>query len=190
MALSLNYSICVINNCTELRFCETTGIYSTSNLTGYGVPNDAVSDMVSAVLTITNPGGTSYNIDLFATGLFPSDNTSISYDIPLSGMGSPVSITDGKWTFVYTVVSGAAVTYTKTIFKYTVCNSECCVTKMQPTLDTCDSCIKTDNTTYLTAWSFLESLKKAASCGDEANFTAIKKIVDKLCLNSECKTCK
>jgi len=62
---------------------------------------------------------------------------------------------------------------------------------MLPDVDTCDCCKETtDYKNYILAWTQLQSLKKAAACGDETNFTAIKKIIDKLCLNSGCKTCK
>jgi len=191
MALQLNFNTCVINGCTQIRFSETTGLYSTANPGGWGAPNIDVSDAVTATLAITPYGSTTtYTIDLLDTGLFPTHETSFEYDLPLSEIGSPTSIVDGQWLFVYTVTD-ATDTYTKTIYKYFYCNSECCVTSMLPDIDTCDCCKETsDYKNYILAWTHLQSLKKAAACGDSANFAAIKKIVDKLCLNSGCKTCK
>lgn len=191
MALQLNFSTCVINACTEIRFTETTGVYSSANTGGWGTPNIDLSDAVTATLAITPYGSTTtYTLDLLATTLFPTDNISFTYDIPLSDIGSPTSIVDGQWLFVYTITD-ATDTYTKSIYKYFFCNSECCVTSMQPDIDTCDCCKETsDYKNYILAWTQLQSLKKAAACGDSDNFTAIKKIVDKLCLNSGCKTCK
>jgi len=190
MALQLNFSTCVINSCSQIRFTETTGVYNSSNTTGYGTPNPLDSAMTSATLTITNPDGVTYTLDLFVTSLFPTYNTSQYYDIPLSSIGSPTSIEDGEWLFVYTVSDGVD-TYTKTIYKYFYCNSECCIKQMQPNVETCDCCKETQSyKDYILAWTQLESLKKAAACGDVDNFNAIKKIVDKLCLNNGCKTCK
>ncbi len=191
MALKLSYNICVTQACTQLKFTETTGFYDViTNTTGYGTPNILISDVLTAVLTIKGPNGITYNVNLFSTGLFPDDLSGIEYTIPLSSYGSPSMITDGQWYFVYTITTAGA-TYSTTIYKYFTCNTECCVTSMQPDLKTCDCCDdnpELDN--YIKAWSFLQSLKKAAECGDYTNFTAIKKIVDKLCLNSGCKTCK
>ena len=190
MSLQLNFNTCVINSCSQIRFNETTLSYTTSNTGGYGTPNPIDGSFTSATLEITNPSGTAYTIDLFATSLFPTFNSSQVYDIPLTDMGSPTSIVDGQWKFVYTISDGVN-TYSKTIYKLFYCNSECCVTSMQPTVETCDCC--NDNksyNTYIKAWSFLQSLKNAAKCGDTTTFTSIKKIVDKLCLNNGCKTCK
>ena len=191
MALQLKFDLCVVNACTQLRFTETTGLYSTANPGGWGPPNIDLNDAVTASLAITPYGSTAtYTIDLLATTLFPTYQTSFTYDIPLIEIGDPTSIADGEWLFTYTVTD-ATDTYTKSIYKYFYCNSECCVTNMLPDIDTCDCCKETtDYKNYILAWTHLQSLKKAAACGDEANFTAIKKIIDKLCLNSGCKTCK
>jgi len=191
MALIPKIDLCVINDCTQIRFSENTGFYNTTNTGGYGAPNLAVGSATTAVLTITNPAGTVYTIDLFATTIFPSNVLYTSYDIPLASIGSPSSIVDGKWTFSYAVSDGVT-TYTTSIFKYFYCNSKCCVTEMLADLDlTCDCCKESITyKNYELAWAQLETLKKASKCGDETNFTAIKKIVDKLCLNSGCKTCK
>lgn len=190
MSLQLNFDLCVVNSCSQLRFNECTGYYSTANPTGWGTPNPNVLLATSATLDITGPDNITHTVDLFATTLFPTNNTLFEYDIPLSSIGSPSTITDGQWKFLYTVVADGA-TYTREIYKYFYCNSECCVTGMQPTVTTCDCCDKNESyNNYITAWTFLQSLKDAAKCGDYTNFTNIKKIVDKLCLNSGCKTCK
>lgn len=190
--LNLKFDLCVVNACTQLRFSETTGVYSTANLGGWGTPNINLSDVLTATLTITPYNSTTiYAIDLLATTLFPTDNSSFTYDIPLSSIGNPSNIVDGKWLFVYTITDGTN-TYTKSIYKYFYCNLECCVTNMLAALDlSCDCCKDSlEYKNYILAWTQLQSLKKAAACGDETNFTAIKKIIDKLCLNSGCKTCK
>lgn len=192
MALQLKFDLCVINGCTQIRFSENTGYYSSVNTTGWGSPNQQLVDTISATLDITNPDGDTYTIDLLATTLYPTNVMYTPYDIPLSDIGSPTFIEDGEWKFVYTVTDIKNNTATTTIYKYFYCNSECCVTQMLATLDlSCDCCKDSqDYKNYILAWTQLQSLKKAASCGDSTNFTAIKKIIDKLCLNSGCKTCK
>lgn len=190
--LSLKFDLCVINACTQLRFSETTGFYNSTNLTGWGTPNQQLADTISATLEITVPSGTVYTLDLYATTIFPTNVMYTPYDIPLASIGSPTTIEDGEWKFVYTVADSKTNVATTTIYKYFYCNSACCVKQMLADLDlTCDCCKESvDYKNYELAWIELESLKKAAACGDADNFAAIKKIVDKLCLNSGCKTCK
>jgi hypothetical protein len=189
MALALKFSICQASNCKDYTFKELTGTYNAiNNLTGYGTPNIDTTVVTSAVLTVTDPLGVITTIDLFAVGFPVKDLTLNGYLI-----SSLTTLSDGKYTFTYTVtVAGEPdVIYTKTIYQYFFCNSECCVTKMLPYVESCDCC--NDNVSqknYLTAWSMLESLKKAAQCGDSTVFASILKILTKLCLNSACKTCK
>ncbi len=186
--LALNFEICQVNSCKDLVFSETTGAYNaTYNLTGWGTPNLTLAEAASATLTITNPSGGITIINLVPQG-FPTD------DLTLDGytIASATALPDGQYTFTYTVVSNAnpAVTYTKTISKLFYCNSECCVTKMLPYIEECDTCqsnISSKN--YIIAWTTLESLKAAASCGDVTSFTNLLRIITNLCKNSACKTC-
>ncbi len=189
MALVLNFDVCVVNKCTQLEFTETTGEYnSVTNTTGWGTPNIELNTAETAVLTITSPSGTQYSINLLDHD-FPSSNVDFSYIFSLDNL---TNIVDGKWTFVYTITDSEADTYTKTIYKLFYCNSDCCVEQMLTDLDlTCDCCSK-DLTyeNYVKAWTFLQALKNAAECGDYNSFTNILKILDRLCKNINCKTCK
>lgn len=191
MALVLKYNLCVTDGCTQIKFTENTGFYSTVNTTGWGTPNVLLSNVVSAVLTIKGPDGISHNVNLFSTALFPSDTSNTEYTIPLASYGSPTTITDGQWYFLYTVTMNDTTVYKTTVYKYFYCNLECCVNSMLLNIETCDCCTTYDSyKNYVHAWTMLESLKDAAKCGDVTRFTSIKKIIDKLCLNSGCKTCK
>lgn len=187
MALIPKFEICVINNCTQIKFTETTGIYTASNQGGYGSPNPELVDVTTAVLTITSPDETEYIIDLLAED-FPSSTSdfSIILDIDLT------SIIDGKWLFEY-VVSTVSTSYTKTKYELFFCNSECCVKQLLTNLklENCGcNCESIDYDTYIKASTLLDGLKKASSCGDVSSFTRIKTTLDKICLNSGCKTCK
>lgn len=186
--LSLNFEICQVGACKNLVFSETTGNYDvTYNPTGYGAPNIELTDVATATLSITDPTGTVSTLDMMSHG-FPTDDLTIDgYTIT-----STTVLPDGQWTFTYTITTNLlpSETYVKTINKLFYCNAECCVTKMLTTVDTCDCC--NDNTAlnnYVKVSTFLESLKKAATCGDVLNFSNILKIVNKLCKNSGCKTC-
>lgn len=190
MALILNFSTCVVNGCTQIKFTETTGVYSASNIGGYGAPNNTLGSITTAVLTITSPSLVVYTINLFPL-TFPSSNSSFSYTIPTAILGL-TTIVDGKWTFTYTVSDGIT-TFTTTKYSLFYCNSECCITQKLANLELtdCDCCkTSTDYDDYILAWTYLQSLKDAAECGNVDSFTKIKKIIDKLCLNNGCKTCK
>lgn len=190
MALIPQISTCVVNGCSQIKITETTGVYSTSNLGGYGSPNNTLGSITSSTLTITSPSSVIYSINLFTLG-FPSNNLSFSYTIPFTTLGL-TNIEDGQWTFVYTVSDGIT-SFTTTKYSLFYCNSECCVSKKLANLklEDCDCC-KTDKSydDYVLTQTMLESLKDAAKCGDTSKFAKIKKIIDKLCKNTNCKTCK
>lgn len=189
MALNLNFDICQKSNCKDITFSETTGLYNSSyNLGGYESPNISSSSVLTAVLTITSPSNVIYTINLFTSG-FPTANINSEYLISLI---PNTLLDDGQWKFVYTITTSSQ-TYIKTIYKYFYCNSECCVQQMLSDLniEDCDSCNDTKGSKdYIIASTFLESLKNAAKCGDLSNFSNISKILNKICKNKDCKTCK
>ena len=107
MALNLNFDVCVINDCSEVKFTETTGIYSATNLGGYGTPNIATTDAVSCQLDVTSPNGVLVTINMITAG-FPSSNTSLSRVLTQTMM-AVTSITDGEWIFTYRVSDGVDI---------------------------------------------------------------------------------
>lgn len=184
--LKLKFDVCVVNACSQISFTETTGAYSASfNTTGYGADTIEIADIKSAVLTVTSPSGTIYTYDLYDTELFPNVFSGLEYLLP-----TITSVEDGKWCFNYTIDDGSDL-YTTEVCKLFYCNSECCVSNMLSKIEACDCKLNIfDLENYMKASTFLESLKEAAICGDVVNFNSIKKIIDKLCKNNECKTCK
>jgi hypothetical protein len=192
---TLNLNTCVINGCTQIRFYETTGIYSSANTGGYGDgssgQNYPLSDYDSAILTITSPSNVVYTIDLTLKG-FPTNNVSHYYDLTSEDLGGLTEIVDGKWLVKYEV-TGTSPALSKTIYQLFYCNAECCVNEQlnKLTLLDCDcNCDDVDYKNYTKTWTFLQALKNAAKCGDITNFAKLQKIISKLCINSECKTCK
>ena len=96
MALIPNISLCLKSSCKKLIFSETTGAYNNpANLGGYGGINPNTTDITSAILTIKDPNGIIYTINLLATTYFPTNNTLFEYIIPLSSIGNPINIIDG-----------------------------------------------------------------------------------------------
>lgn len=193
MALVPSISLCLKTGCTKLVFKETTGVYNAStNLGGYGSPNPTTASIVSAVLTITSPNNIVYTIDLFATTFFPTSNKDYEYSILALDLGLN-NFEDGEWTLVYTLISNVEVIYTTTKVSIFTCNSACCVQDLLLDIDpnninSKENIIKIDN--YKKAKSFLDTLRYYANCSNLDQFNNIKLILDRLCANNDCKTCK
>lgn len=188
--LTIDFNICLESGCETFTFTETTGAYSATNLTGWGAPNALTSSITTAVLQVTAPSGAMSTINLLTEG-FPSSNPSFSYDFAASVVDT---YEDGKWEFLLFYDDGAGNTYMKKYVRLFYCTTKCCVDTMLAALEADDCDCNTKNsaamTNYLKAIIFLEMLKNAAKCYQVDNFTSIKAILDKLCANSGCQTCK
>jgi len=195
MALKLTFDICVTNGCTVFKLSELTGQYSATNLTGYGYTEDnpPTEVMASATLTIISPSNITYTVDVMTQFNWPTSNPYLFANITAESLGL-TTLEDGLWIFTYTLVeedTGTIYSTTKNYLNF--CTSNCCVSQMLANLnlDECGcECNDVQYENYLKAWVQLEGLKNAAKCGDIESFNNIKKIVDKLCKNINCKTCK
>ncbi len=187
MALELRFNIQQSYNCKEFIFTETTGVYSAGNLTGWGAPNPLTSDATVATLTVTDPGGTSYVINLF-TSDFPSSNNSTEYTITFDEIGGAANtaITDGIYTFLYTVTA-SDVTYTQTKISTLTCNVACCVYSMFKDIDFECDCAHDAKEKAIDAWILLKGLQ--SNCGTTADFETNLATLQRLCLNSNCANC-
>ncbi len=189
MALIPQFNICESSGCNSLSFSETTGVYSEDNPTGYGAPNVAIDDILTAVLTITI-GSTSYDIDLFATGNFPTTDSDVIYTIDPTEIGysSGDEIPDQIITFTYTLTTESA-TYSQVLVKALYCQVTCCVNTMFVELDYACDCAMDSINEALKAFAMLQGLKQAAGCANITNFNNILTQLNKLCANSECSAC-
>ncbi len=191
MSVVLSFQICQSGDCSSLQFSELTGAYDAiSNLTGWGSPNSLISDALTATLTITLADSSSYTIDLFATGNFPTTSSTI-YDIINTDIGLVVGdvIPDQIITFTYTVTTASA-TYTQTNVQAFYCQAECCVNSMFLDLDFDCDCSKDSIDLALKAYAMLQGLKMAANSGNRTNYNNILAQINKLCANSSCSNCK
>lgn len=189
MALTLSIDLCLRSNCTELIFKETTGAYSGSNTGGYGAPNTNLGAIQTAVLTVTDPDGEEYEIDLYNE--FPTTDTEYEYTIDLADLGNRDSIEDGYWQFNYTVSDGDT-SYEVNAAKVFTCSINCCLknilTKIRDSY--CDSC---DNyytyEEYTKVLALRDSLLDLDVCGDTEYIENTLEILTKICNKIKCKTC-
>ena len=195
MSLVLSFDICEGSNCNTLKFTETTGAYSTSNTSGWGAPNMSTGNAVSATLTITTPSGdvlTPINMHILPPS-FPSEDFTQEYSIPLTSLGENSSITDGVWSFLYTVVCTQdliTVTYTQRVTQGFYCQVDCCVKSMFKNIDVECDCSKDQLSKAAKAYLLLKGLKYSANAGDISKFNSDLALLQKMCLNSDCNNCK
>lgn len=135
MPLELKYDIETPGNRLSINFIEKTGSYSTGNLGGYGAPNPYLSDIISAQISITKRGGTTYNINVYPT--LPTNDPTLKYLIPATSFGfaSGEKITDGLYQVAYQVQyldSGNNVITSSDSFYFPFIEGlKCCVSKMR-----------------------------------------------------------
>ena len=180
-------------DCSNLIFNELTGIYTTSNLTGWGAPNDTLGEVISATLFISTPSGTGFAFNPLLSG-FPTNSTVFPYTISYASLGLPTGLVDGVYTATYTVITSVtSVLYTYRVSNQFLinCNLECCVDKMLLDIDDFDcDCNEDKKDKYLTALSALYSIEKAKDCGDIVTANNLFSIANKLCNNLGCQNCK
>jgi hypothetical protein len=202
MALSLNFTFCTTCDCKNITFTETTGTYDSSTNTGgweaasstnpgaYGV------DATAATLEVTDPGGSTHTIDLFADHSYPkADNSSVELSMADLGGTQGDKPADGLYVIKYTVTTGAgdpagASTYTKEIRELFYCNAQCCVHSMLADLQLeCDTCDKDKKDDAIFAYTLLQDLKYSAACRIETNFDALIDNINRLCDAKNCRSC-
>ena len=194
MAVVLDFNVCSKADCKALYFKELTGAYdSNNNLTGWGSPNSAHTAAETATLTILKPDGTTTILDLFPSS-FPTTDKSLEYIISNTalGLGATQSIPDGKYKFTYTVARTTATAFSYTQIKefFLYCNAKCCIYNMFTDLDSCTSCDTEKKEEALEAYTMYQSLVNAANCGQSTKFANLLELVNKLCTDSDCLTCK
>lgn len=191
MALRPTIQLCLTANCSTLSFTETTGVYNaTTNPYGYGAPNITIGEAVNGTLIITAPDLTTYT---FVWLILPSNNPDLSTIISLATLGGRTSVEDGFWNFQYTITDVYATPYVAQKGYYFYCQSECCVAKLltKIDLDKMTECGKNTKILddYTKAKVLLQSIKNAASCLNNTNYLKAKALLEKICKNSNCKTC-
>ena len=136
MALQISISVRGSTDGLGVVFTDSTGLYSSTNLGGYGTINPDVSDVTAYSVDFTIPDSTTYQlsnpptiitIDLFALG-FPTIST-ITIPNTAFGLASTATLPDGIWnadaTATGTTVDGAFSSTTDADFALYY-NARCC----------------------------------------------------------------
>jgi hypothetical protein len=116
MALVLNGTTSVVNDCASLLFTDTTGIRSGGNLGGYGTPNPNYTDIASVTFTLID--SSALTVGVATTGWIPNLGTPINDSLYLFPSDFGLSITtfaNDTYSLLYTVTLNSGVVYTKTV---------------------------------------------------------------------------
>jgi len=192
MALQLSANVCQSADCKTLQFSETTREYNAlTNITGWGTPNIDIGDVITATLSISGDNITTPIVfDLLTEG-FPTIDENVIFEIAnidlLFGESSPIQ--DGFYTFLYEITTSTE-SYNVSVDKLLYCVIECRVNSMLANLQIsdpdCHNCKNEKTKQALLAWTYLQSLKLAARCGDRTRFLKILKILNKITINQDC----
>lgn len=192
MALLPRIAICNNSVSTEATIRDITGLYDASeNTGGFGSPNDSVTDITAATLTVTNPSGTEYEFNVLS--YLPSADL-VYFDIVtitqtsagvlvIDGSGT-AQLTEGIYTFDYELV-GPGGTVTQVMEHYIHYTTTQCVKGMFAELDIADCSCDTDAVEKaLYAWGLHEALRSAIQCSKTERITDIQAALTKICNNN------
>ncbi len=192
MSVVLSFNVCESSDCKSLIFTETTGAYNaSSNITGWGSPNETTGSAISAKLIVTTPNNVSFTLDLFVTSNFPTSDNTIQYSIPFTSIGQILDskLIDGIYNFSYTVITNTT-TYNQNFQQAFYCQVKCCVDSMFKDLDVECDCNEDNKTKAINAWLLLKGLIYSGNSGNINNFNSELAVLQKLCLNNNCSDCR
>ncbi len=189
MAVKLKHTICESSDCKSINFRELTGTYdATDNPTGWGVPNELITDALTATLVLKSPNETSYPaIDLLALG-FPKEVPYVATKILASTVDSTLTeLSDGFWNVTYTVTTSTETyTQSKSYFLYNNVKKEVCKLIADLRLTDC-SCNPESLNRVLQMNAYLLSLGHSVSLGDTTSAIEIYEALQNLI---DCSICK
>lgn len=124
MPLNPTFSMCVVDNCGEIQFTDTTGVYHAVNNTGgWGAPNMQGNGVVTAVITFQN---VTTGAALQSYNVLSQIPATVTGDIVFTG--TTYAATDGIYEVTYTLTGTDNVS--KTLNILVLCNTRCCIDKM------------------------------------------------------------
>lgn len=172
-------NVCMNNNCAKVEIYDTTCPYSNSNLNGWGLPNVAITSIVSARLDISvyNP----------VTETFSIETSGIDVSSVLPNISNiPYIVTIGKSDIYYLVVTYTTNTgdvYTAEYYYVNLCEYYCCYEKKAAASCGCQG----GTIELFNIWTLLQSVEATTCCG--VNIAAILDMIKKLkkyCSDCDC----
>jgi len=128
--MALDLKVCIKEQTDSIWVQDRTGAYDvTDNPTGWGAPNIVIANVTAATLTLTDPDGDVYIIDVYPD--FPVSDFKY-YEITKTALGI-TSIVSGYWTVKYDITHSTG-TETETATCFFTKDVQCCVNKRYLTI--------------------------------------------------------
>lgn len=158
-------------NCSTIKFVDTTNIYSASNTIGWNSPNITSAVVTAATILVTDE----------------DDETLFTYDVldqlPATVTGDIVfenyeyALPDGEFTVTYTLTTATAVyTYSTTLLNS--CNFECCIDQLIATIPA-KICANRCDTDYIDEVLTIEGLLYGYMCASQCDKATIQAEIEK-----------
>lgn len=162
---------------------DKTGVYSSQNQTGWGLPNTVISAVTSAVLDVYLPGT---NSNPATVNVFPNlpNTNEVGYEISAETLNLE-SLPAGIYRIDYRLQATGGVVLSESVLFYHYRSLECCITakkrKLSITDATSDKALE-----VLELETLLENSIWAACSGDYESATEISEYISAKC---ECCGC-
>jgi len=189
MSLKTVLSVSSCDSCTSKSFVLKDGTFpyhATSNITGWGSPNAATSDVTTSTLQVTSPSGVvSAFIDVSAS--LPSVDNNDSYTYVPTANGQAWE--DGIWLFDWVVkgtFSGDAFYIGASKKKFSLCIVKCCVDKLAVNMSGCGC--GNGGSKSVDAFLTYNAAESAFCCGNDDRAKSLLVKLQDLCANN-CKGC-
>lgn len=181
--LQLKINAC-LNNCNTLTIQEETGLYDVNdNPNGYGAPNQEISDIESAIITVESlTDGVIYDETFDVTTIAQGSSTGEELLETIYNQ-----FEDGRICITYTQTFTDGSIYVITHKLYVNCNVECCVNNYAVNLDKylCDVC-NSDKIIgkAITMETLFYSLLSAKAASNDCAFENILIRLQRMCSDS------
>lgn len=196
MSLVLKFTITLGTDCKSFIFTDTSGTYNVStNPTGWGAPNLQLNNVNTAKLSIQNLTTLTTYDDVDVTPS-DSDGTTLitTQDLKVAGISiGDVTLPDGQYCFVYTVVSKSTQTYQQTLKKVFLCESCCKIKTKACEIDLecgcCNEPCADEIWKFLQAWTEFKVIEYSAYCSSQSNINNKIKSLQSFLTSFDCKNC-
>ncbi len=169
------------SQCDKVTLWDITGSYDVIlNPGGYGAPNSATSDIVSASVTFTNTTALTAAVTHSLTTVFAQLFLSPGVELTALTLLGQTKFPDGYYQIVYTLVDSSGVVYTFTTYQGFSCQSYCCFRRAGLTMEY-PLCNYNEAVELAIAWSLFQALHYAQCCGLTDKYNTILGWIQKYC---------